>query len=228
MSCVDETKSALSALAVKELLKRNINCLGIGSGTTIQHFIEALTNSNQEFEVIPTSVDTEIRVSTKQFCRKIESIVISPELAIDGADEVEISSGYLLKGGGGALTREKIVAYSAEEFWVLIDSSKLVNKLGTLHSIPIEVLPFGWKRTNQCIEQLKGSCQIRKGTGKVGPVITDNGNYILDFQPKGNWNPKEMENKINQIPGVVENGIFVRSPNKVIVGKGKTTEIMIY
>ncbi|MFX0117437.1 MAG: ribose 5-phosphate isomerase A [Candidatus Hodarchaeota archaeon] len=225
---MDSTKAALSALAVRELSKRDVCYLGIGSGTTIGFFIEELGQSSREFIIIPTSIDTEIRVSSKQFCQKIESAEISPDLAVDGADEVEQSTKWILKGGGGALTREKIVAYSAKEFWILADSSKIVEKLGLARPVPIEVLPFGWKRTKHLIERLGGTCQLRQATGKLGPVITDNGNYLLDFQSNCDWNPKEMENDLNQIPGVVENGIFTRIPDKLFVAEIKTAKILTF
>ncbi|MFQ5979677.1 MAG: ribose 5-phosphate isomerase A [Candidatus Heimdallarchaeota archaeon] len=225
---MDSAKAAISALAVKELLNTNVHCLAIGSGTTIHFFIEELEHSGMEFIVIPTSIETEIRASSKQFCQRLDRLGRIPDLAIDGADQIDQFSGCLLKGGGGALTREKIVAYSAKELWILVDSSKIVEKLAVNRPIPVEVLPFGWKITKLRIENLGGSCQLRQATGKLGPVITDNGNYLLDFQPSHDWDPKEMENKLKIIPGVVENGIFTRPPEKLFVADGKTARIVNY
>lgn len=225
---MDSAKAAISALAVKEILNTNVHCLAIGSGTTIHFFIEELEHSGREFVVIPTSIETEIRASSKQFCQKLDSLGRIPDLAIDGADQVNQFSGCLLKGGGGALTREKIVAYSAKELWILVDSSKIVEKLAVNHPIPVEVLPFGWKITKHCIENLGGICQLRQATGKLGPVITDNGNYLLEFQPSYDWDPKELEKNLKMIPGVVENGIFTRPPEKLFVAEGKTARIVNY
>jgi ribose 5-phosphate isomerase A len=225
---LDPAKVALSASAANELLKKNVQCLGIGSGTTIQFFIEELSHTTRKFIVIPTSADTEIRVSSKDFCLNLDSSGISPDLAVDGTDEIEHTSGWLLKGGGGALTREKIVAYSAKEFWILADISKMVEKLGSTRSIPVEILPFGWKRVKHLIEKLGGICELRQASGKLGPVITDNGNYLLDFQPTGDWNPKEMEQSLKLIPGVVENGIFTRAPDRLFMADGKTVKILSF
>ncbi|MFW9916401.1 MAG: ribose 5-phosphate isomerase A [Candidatus Thorarchaeota archaeon] len=225
---MDSAKAALSASAVNELLKKNIQSLGIGSGTTIQFFIEELSHTTRKFIVVPTSTDTEIRVSSKEFCLSIESSGLSPDLAIDGTDEIERTSGWLLKGGGGALTREKIVAYSAEEFWILADSSKMVEKLGAKRSIPVEVLRFGWKRAKYLIEELGGKCELRQASEKLGPVITDNGNFLLDFQPTRGWDPKEMEQTLKLIPGVVENGIFTRTPDRLFIADDKTVKILSF
>ncbi|MHA2271066.1 MAG: ribose 5-phosphate isomerase A [Candidatus Hodarchaeales archaeon] len=225
---MDPAKAALSASAANELLKKNIQCLGIGSGTTIQFFIEELSRTTRKFIVVPTSTDTEIRVSSKEFCLSIESSGISPDLVIDGTDEIERTSGWLLKGGGGALTREKIVAYSAKEFWILADISKMVEKLGSKRSIPVEVLPFGWKRVKHLIEKLGGKSELRQASEKLGPVITDNGNYLLDFQPARDWNPKEMEQNLKLLPGVVENGIFTRAPDRLFLSDGKTVKILSF
>ncbi len=225
---MDKSKETISALALKSLQRTSFSRIGLGSGSTVKAFISQLECSDSKFIIIPTSVDSEIHSTRKKFCLRIEHFDTSCEVAIDGADEVERSTGYLIKGGGAALTREKIVAYAAEQFWILADASKIVEKLGSTQPIPIEVLSFGWKETKHQIEKLGGECTLRAGTGKLGPIITDNGNFILDFSTNLDWDPQELERKINLIPGVIENGIFTRPPDKIFIGKGENSEIMTF
>ncbi len=139
------------------------------------------------------------------------------DISIDGADEVDPQL-CLIKGGGAAHTREKIVHALADEFLCIVDPSKLVSKLGAFR-VPVEFLPASIRLVQRELLQLGATeCSLRMATRKDGPVVTDNGNLILDVAFPA-FDPVKMEQAINEIPGVLENGIFARCrPSEVIVG----------
>ncbi|MGL4375959.1 MAG: ribose 5-phosphate isomerase A, partial [Microcoleaceae cyanobacterium] len=137
----------------------------------------------------------------------------------DGADEVDPNLN-LIKGGGAAHTREKVVDYFAEKFIVVVDSSKLVDKLGSTFKVPVEVIPMAIATVTKALEKLGGKPELRMGVRKAGPVITDQGNMILDVKFDNlSDNAKELESTINNIPGVLENGLFIDSTELVLVGE---------
>ena len=127
----------------------------------------------------------------------------------------------MIKGGGAAHTREKIVDALAKEFIVVVDSSKLVDRLGTTFKLPVEVIPMAITPVARAIEKLGGKPELRMGVKKAGPVITDQGNMVLDVKFESIDNPAEMEKTINNIPGVLENGLFVGLTDLVLVGEVK-------
>ena len=129
----------------------------------------------------------------------------------------------MIKGGGGALLREKIVARSTDQFIVLIHEDKYVPVLGAPIPIPVEVIPFGWPNTARNIEALGGKSTLRKEKEQV--FRTDEGNYILDLMIDRILDPAVLESRLNQIPGVVENGLFVNMTSTLIIGKANGVEI---
>ena len=139
-------------------------------------------------------------------------------LTIDGADEVDKNLN-MIKGGGAALTREKIVGFASEKYVIIIDETKLVDKLGLNMPIPVEVLPFATSVVINKLKETWKNVKIREGKGKVGPIITDNGNFIVDVYCGGIENPEKVNNKIRSIPGVVETGLFIKMADLVYVGK---------
>ena len=141
------------------------------------------------------------------------------DLAIDGADEVD--PGFqLIKGGGACHVREKLVASKADQLLIVVDETKLVENLNLSFPLPIEVLPNAWKHVHDEIIEMHGSSTLRMATKKAGPVVTDQGNLILDVLfNDGIKNPREVEMSINNITGVLENGLFVDLVDKVLVGK---------
>ena len=147
------------------------------------------------------------------------------DLAIDGADEIAPDNS-VIKGGGAALFREKIVAYNSKIFVVIADSSKVVKTLGTKFPLPVEILEEARVPVINAIAKLGGECVLRQGIRKAGPVITDNGNQLLDVLWGKSVDPAAMEKKINAITGVVENGFFTRKKPIVFVAdeKGKTIQ----
>ena len=137
------------------------------------------------------------------------------DLTIDGADEVD-SFLNLIKGGGGALTREKIIAYHSKKELIIVDETKIVKKLGVGTPIPVEVTKFGWNATKKSLEKLGCTVELRKIMDEV--YITDNSNYILDCDFGKINEPEVLEKEINLVPGVVENGLFIGLVDEVIVG----------
>jgi ribose 5-phosphate isomerase A len=146
------------------------------------------------------------------------------DLAIDGADEVARTSLDLIKGRGGALLREKIVAAASDRFVVVVDDEKLVDRLGEHAPVPVEVARFGWQATAAALERLGAEPELRRGDS--GPFVTDGGNLILDCHFGPIASPKDIECAINLTVGVVENGLFVGRSSAVVVASGSGIEIM--
>jgi len=194
--------------------------LGIGSGTTVAVFLERLgeRNGKEGLKVygVPSSYQSHF-LALKAGIRVVD-LFEYPELdlCIDGADQIDAKLNCI-KGGGGALTREKIVASASQRFVIIADESKLVDKLNM--AIPVEIIPFAYGFVARAIEDIGGECVLRHGSGKLGPVISDNGNFIADCSFGVIEDPKELEIKLNSIPGVVENGILCGDMiDRVIVG----------
>jgi ribose 5-phosphate isomerase A len=138
-------------------------------------------------------------------------------LTIDGADQIDPDLN-LIKGMGGALTREKLVASASEQNIIIADETKLVKKLGVNQPVPVEIFPSATAVTTAKIREIGGKPVLRTGTGKVGPVVTDNGNFILDVTVDQINNPDELDTKLRSIPGVVETGLFIGLADIVYVG----------
>ncbi|WP_156319939.1 ribose-5-phosphate isomerase RpiA [Bacillus sp. FJAT-18017] len=189
--------------------------VGLGTGSTVFYTIKKLgqlVNEGLSIKAVPTSIQTE-RLAREVGITLVDFTEIEEfDLVIDGADEVDENLD-LIKGGGGALLREKVIAYAAREFIVVADSSKLVNRLGAF-KLPVEVVPFGMELTEKHLKALGGLPRLRTSSGT--PFKTDNGNFIFDCDFGLIENVKELEYKINMIPGVVENGLFVGMADKVI------------
>ena len=189
--------------------------VGLGTGSTVFYTIQKLgqlVNEGLSIKAIPTSVQTEelakeLGIPLTSF-NEIDSI----DIAIDGADEVNPEL-ELIKGGGGALLREKIIARAAKTFIVVADSSKVVEKLGAFR-LPVEVITFGYEMTEKYIRAIGLVPEIRLN-GET-PFITDNGNYIFDCRIPEHVQPETLERMLNMIPGVVENGLFVGMTDLVI------------
>jgi len=219
---IDLEKAKLNAAnAALEHVKDGM-VLGIGTGSTVAHFIKLLGKRKRseklKLEVVPTSHQSALLLIEQGF--KIASLDEYPELdlAIDGADEVDASLN-LVKGGGAALAREKIVMCSAKEVVIIVDHTKLVTALGEKNPIPVEVLPFAWRVVSKRLEKLGGVPKLRDaGKAKDGPVVTDNGNFILDVSFPPIQQPSKLEQEIKAIPGVVEVGIFTNLTRLAYVG----------
>ena len=213
-----------AALAALDFIKDG-DLVGLGTGSTITYLLQALGDRIKEglqIKGIPTSEATE------KLATQFNIPLLSPEqswtlhVAIDGADQVDPQFN-LIKGGGGALLREKIVAYAAETFIVLVDESKHVDALGEPWAIPVEITPFGWMNTARLMKTLGGIPKLREKGGNI--FVSDNGNYIIDFQMGRIENPAILESQLNNIPGVVENGLFIDRASIVITGSSSGVKI---
>lgn len=203
------------ALAALDYIKAG-SILGIGSGSTINHLITALADIKHKIEgVVAASVETEKRL--KQLNIPVLDLNAAGELAlyVDGADEVNPQL-QLIKGGGGALTREKIIAAASKNFICIIDESKYVGVLGQ-KSLPVEVIPMGRSYVARELVKLGGFPIYRE------KFITDNGNIILDTQHWDFTDPIKLERLLNNIPGIVCNGLFAQRPANILLMASKNS-----
>jgi ribose 5-phosphate isomerase A len=195
--------------------------LGLGTGSTAAFFVSALGRRIAEdglrISAIPTSVQTETQAHSLRLPLTTLAQHAQIDLTIDGADEVERGTLYLIKGHGGALLREKIVAAASRRMVVIADETKLVERLGSLVSVPIEVVRFGWQATGRRLTELGGNPSLRLGSDKK-PYVTDSGNYIMDCAFGPIEKPKEIAHDLDHVVGAVEHGLFLGYTQEVIVG----------
>jgi len=216
----EEAKRKVALEAVKHVKDGFI--IGLGSGNTaayvIQEIGEKIQHEGLQILGVPTSHQAMIVAVRYGVPLTTLDEHSEPDLAIDGADQVDRELN-LIKGGGGALTREKIVASAAKQFVVVADETKLVERLGTNHPVPVEVLPFALPTVVAKMRELGGKPVLREGKGKVGPVVTDNGNFVVDADFGLIRAPKELDLQLKSIPGVIETGLFVGIADVVYLGK---------
>lgn len=199
--------------------------VGLGTGSTtayaLQYLGERLKSGDlKDIKGIPTSFQAEVLAKEYGIPLTTLDAVDHIDIAIDGADEVDPQKN-LIKGGGAAHTREKIVDALADQFIVVVDSSKIVDKLGSTFLLPVEVIPMAITPVMRAIEKLGGKPQLRMGVKKAGPVITDQGNMVIDVKFDSIDDPAGLEKTLNNIPGVLENGLFVGVTDIVLIGEVK-------
>jgi len=191
--------------------------IGLGTGSTAYYAVKKIgemVRSGLKVKAVPTSRET-AELAEAEEIELIELAEVDKlDLTIDGADEVD-KDFNLTKGGGGALLREKIVASATDKLIIIVDESKLVEKLGEF-PLAVEITPFSWQYTKKMVDKFYCSSQIRKNDGQI--YVTDNGNYIIDCDFGVIENPLKLTEELNKIPGVVENGIFAEMAEIVIVG----------
>jgi ribose 5-phosphate isomerase A len=195
--------------------------VGLGTGSTVLFAMERLAErigDGLAVTGIPTSYQAEIRARTLGIPLATLQDYPSPDLAIDGADLVD-SRKRLIKGRGGALTREKCVAHAAGRLVIVVDQGKCLQELAGV--VPVEVLPFAWVPVFRSVGPLGGRPVLREGSAKGGPVVTDNGNFILDCTFHAIPDPEGLEIALDSLPGVLSSGLFTRIAGKteVLVGK---------
>lgn len=216
---------AIDRLIEKGLIHSNMK-IGLGTGSTAMPAVKRLAyhinNGNlQNIKAVATSFQTTIaceELGIPVFSMNSKEINGHLDLAIDGADEINPKK-ELIKGGGAALLLEKIVAYNADQFVVVADNSKEVPSIGTVFALPIEIIAEARVSVFKKLEELGAKCTLRQGVKKAGPVITDNGNLIVDVLWQTAPNAKELEDKINSITGVVENGFFTKNTPIVFIAR---------
>ncbi|NJR51374.1 MAG: ribose-5-phosphate isomerase RpiA [Leptolyngbyaceae cyanobacterium CSU_1_3] len=197
--------------------------VGLGTGSTTAYAIQALgdrlkSGDLKDIKGVPTSFQA--IVLARQYGIPLVTLdeIGSIDLAIDGADEVDPQKN-LIKGGGAAHTQEKIVDSLAAQFIVVVDGGKLVDRLGSTFLLPVEVIPMAVTPAMRAIAKLGGKPELRMGIKKAGPVVTDQGNLVIDVKFDRIDNPAELEKTLNNIPGVLENGLFVGVADVVLIGE---------
>lgn len=204
----DELKKRAAEAALKYI--ENIPIIGIGTGSTVNYFIDLLVNIKAEFEgVVSSSNATTERLKKSNIPVLDLGSVGGLDIYVDGADEInEVKQ--LIKGGGGALTREKVIAGASKKFVCIADDSKCVRALGKF-PVPVEVIPMARSFVARQLVQLGGQPQWREN------FVTDNGNQIIDVHNLTITKPMELESTINSIPGVVTAGIFALRPADIVL-----------
>jgi ribose 5-phosphate isomerase A len=197
--------------------------VGLGSGSTAAIVIEQLGRRLQEGELsditgVPTSFQSSTLAQRYGIALTTLNEVDRIDIAIDGADEVDPARN-LIKGGGACHTREKLVDARADRFIVVVDSTKLTDLLGSTFPLPVEVLAQAYRQVMQTLVGMGGEPQLRMALRKAGPVVTDEGNLVLDVDFGRIDEPADLEMRINNIPGVLENGLFVDMADAVLVGE---------
>lgn len=194
--------------------------LGLGTGSTAAFFIEALGQrlaaDGLRITGIPTSRQTEelargCGIPLSSFAEHAQI-----DLAVDGADEIERGTLCLIKGHGGALLREKIVAAASRRMVVIADESKLVSQLGSLVAVPVEVVRFGWQATARSLAKIGGNPSLRLGKDNT-PYVTDGGNFIMDCAFGPIADPKEVAHQLDHVVGAIEHGLFLKYASQAIV-----------
>ncbi len=203
--------------------------LGLGTGSTVAYFIEGLGKKieDESIRIIGVATSYQSQNLAKKYNIPLKNLEDVPyiDLDVDGADEVD-SELNVIKGGGAALLKEKIVASASKEVIIIVDGTKMSNKLGEKFALPIEVIPFAYKLIMEKIKTLGAKVKLREAEKKDGPIVTDNGNFILDAKFESIRDPKNLEKELNLVPGILECGIFYNLVDKVIVAKKEGTEVL--
>lgn len=216
---MDEAAKAVAARKAVEYVGDGMT-LGLGSGSTAAHAIRAIGERMREEGLrvrgVPTSgrsrqLAAELGIPLIDLCRLREI-----DLTIDGADEVDPALN-LIKGGGGALLREKIVACASRELIIICDDSKLKPTLGAC-PLPVAIVPFGWQTTRERLLRFGGTITLRMKDGEDTPFVSDDGLYILDMHLGRIGDVPALERNVKKVVGVVEVGLFVRLAARVVIG----------
>jgi len=213
---VSSNNKQRAAAAAAELITDGM-ILGLGTGTTASYLVQILgerVRQGLRIQGVPTSEATrQLAIAEGVPLTTLEEQPVL-DLCLDGADEVDPDLN-LIKGGGGALLREKIVASAARQRIMMVDVSKCVDCLGAF-PLAVEVIPFGWEVTRRQLEQFGGVPTLRQREGK--PFVTDQGHYIIDCALSRIEDVPKLNHQLNQLPGVVENGLFVDMTDRLIIG----------
>jgi ribose 5-phosphate isomerase A len=200
--------------------------IGFGTGSTFAFVLERFAQRMQQgFRVRGVATSRQTAEHAQRLGIEVLELdaVAGLDLAIDGADEVDPHK-HLIKGGGGAHLRERLVAVAARELIVIVDDSKLVPELGRRFLLPVEVVPFGWQHSSRRVAATGCAPTLRLRDGK--PFVSDNGNLILDCKYPGIPDPAALQRTLDAIPGVVDHGLFVGMAGRVVVAGGDGVRVI--
>ena len=223
----EELKRLVAQAACDEVLKLPAGeCLGIGTGSTANWFIDLLAPHQSHFAgVVSSSIASTQRLIQHGFYVLDTNQVSNLPVYVDGADEIN-PQGHMVKGGGGALTREKIIAAMAKRFICICDASKQVAVLGQF-PLPLEIIPLAEAYITRALTALGGEVRLRMNGTASQPFITDNGGWILDVHGLTITQPEQLEVQINQIPGVVSVGLFAKRKADLLLVGGLTGVVAV-
>ena len=226
-SLQNEWKKA-AAEAAAQLVEDGM-VVGLGTGSTAGFFVGALARRLSSEPLRITGIPTSERTAGLARDLKIPLVTFAEhsriDLTVDGADEVELGTLSLIKGHGGALLREKIVAAASDRMVVVADETKVSEKLGMLASVPVEIVQFGWQVTLKRLGELGGNATLRFSADRT-PLVTDGGNYIADCAFGPMENPKETAHHLDHVVGAIEHGLFLGFAQEVIVGGRNGTKTL--
>ena len=215
---MSEAKRLAAEAALKYVEEGSI--IGVGTGSTVAYFIEGLGRMRDQVKGAVSSSDQSTDALRKLGIDVLDlNSVGQLSLYVDGADECDANK-CLIKGGGAALTREKIIAEASTQFVCIVDPSKQVEHLGAF-PLPVEVIPMARSLVARHLVRITGGQPVWRQLDESTPVVTDNGNWILDLHGLRITNPVELEKTINQIPGVVAVGLFAQRPADIVIVGGE-------
>ena len=226
MSWVTEAKKRAATEAVKHVKQGMV--LGLGSGSTASHAVNLIGYkiANKELSEIK-GVPTSYQIAQEALKNGIHLTSIEEhgklDLGIDGADQIDKGLNAI-KGGGAALFKEKIVAASCKKYVIIADERKYVQFLGENQPLPLEVHPFAISSVKEAVEKLGGNVNLREGSGKLGPVVTDNGNFVYDADFGRIQDPLSLDLKLHSIPGLIETGLFLSYVDFAYIGTRKSVK----
>ncbi|MHA1974536.1 MAG: ribose 5-phosphate isomerase A [Candidatus Hodarchaeales archaeon] len=219
---IESAKQKAAIKAIEDTIQENM-IIGIGSGSTIVFAVKELARlnikSNLKLICIPSSFQSyQLIVENGLTPGTLDQYPII-DVCIDGVDEIDRELNAI-KGGGGCLLQEKIIAFNSKKFIAIADYRKISNTLGTQWNkgIPVEVLPMAYKPVIIKLEELGGKPRLRLAKAKMGPLVTDNGNFIIDVDFGAIARPEELNDKLRAIPGIVETGLFIKMISRAYIG----------
>jgi ribose 5-phosphate isomerase A len=230
MKAQEESKNLkkIVGLAAADLVKDGMT-VGIGTGSTVAFFIEELgrrVRQGLSIRGVPTSYQAKLMCYQHGIPLLDPSLVDRLDIAIDGADEIDYSLNAI-KGGGAANTMEKVIATMADEFVIIVDHSKLVEKLAVSFPVPVEVIPAALGLVMRKVREIGARPELRMAVRKAGPVVTDNGNFVVDLYFDEAPDVYRLNRVLKSIPGVVETGLFLGMAHKALVAWEDGVEVML-
>jgi len=223
---IDRLKAGAAEAAAA--LVENEQIVGLGSGSTALRAVRILGQRvSHGLRIIGIATSEQTEREARQLGIPLSTLAEHDhiDVTVDGADEVEIGSLNLLKGRGGALLREKIIASVSEQLIIVVDETKLVNRLGVHGPVAVEVVPFAWHETARKLRNL-GASRVRRRTREGRPFMTDGGHYIVDCAFGAIDDPEQLQLQLDRTVGVVEHGLFLGMPSRIVVGGGEGVVVL--